>query len=117
MVTEDRQTLRRERPHADMHRKRQEFAGDSVKIRDHQEQPLRRGERRGPRRSVPAAVHGEGVFQAASLRSSGSNAPAPRTRPGTLKSLLSDDLQLADLDDAVADRGRAGDTVAVIAAQ
>jgi hypothetical protein len=58
MVTEDRQPLRRERPRADVHREGQEFARDLVEIGDHQEQPLRCGERRGQRAAEQTAVHG-----------------------------------------------------------
>ena len=38
----------------------QQLAGDLVHVRDHQQQALRRGERRGERTGLQRAVHGTG---------------------------------------------------------
>jgi len=58
VVTEDRQRVRRDGPGRDVHGERRELAGDLVEIRDHQQQALRRSERRGQRSRLQRPVHG-----------------------------------------------------------
>ena len=60
VVAEDRQALRRERPGGDVQHRRRQLAGDLVHVRDHQQQALRRGERRGERATLKRAVQRAG---------------------------------------------------------
>ena len=57
MVTEDRQRRRRERARRHMKHRRGQLARDLVHVREHQHQPLRRGERRRQRARLQRAVH------------------------------------------------------------
>ena len=60
VVAEDRQSLRRERPGGDVQHRRRQLAGDLVHVRDHQQQPLRRGERRRERAALQRAMQRPG---------------------------------------------------------
>ncbi|MPM69303.1 hypothetical protein SDC9_116248 [bioreactor metagenome] len=56
MVTEDAQRMGRDRAGRDVDHRRGELPGDLVHVRDHQQQTLRRGERRGQRALGQGAV-------------------------------------------------------------
>jgi len=58
MVAEDRQRVCRDGTCCDMEDGRRQFAGNLVHVGDHQQQPLRRGERRGQRAGLQRAMHG-----------------------------------------------------------
>ena len=60
MVTEDRQRLGGQRTRRDMEDAREQLARDLVHVGDHQQQTLRRGERRGEGTALQRAVHGAG---------------------------------------------------------
>ena len=60
LVPEDRQRVRRERPRGDVDHGRRELAGDLVHVRDHQQQTLRRGERRAQRAGLERTVQRAG---------------------------------------------------------
>ena len=60
VVAEDGKSLRRQGAGADMHRERQQFAGDLVEVGDHQQEPLRSREGRRQRPAEQTAVHGAG---------------------------------------------------------
>ena len=60
VVAEDRQRVRGERARGDVHAEGRQLARDLVHVRDHQEQALRRGERRGQRPGLERAVDGAG---------------------------------------------------------
>ena len=47
VIAEDGKRLRRQRARRDVKHRRRQFAGNLVHVRDHQQQPLRGGERRG----------------------------------------------------------------------
>ncbi len=52
VVAEDRQPLRRERAGGHVQHRRRQLAGDLVHVGDHQQQPLRSGERRRQRATL-----------------------------------------------------------------
>ena len=56
VVAEDRQGVRGDRPGGDVDDRRRQLAGDLEHVRDHQEQALRRRERRGQRSLLEGAV-------------------------------------------------------------
>ena len=60
VVAEDRQRVRRQRARRDVHDERRQLAGDLVHVGDHQQQALRRGERRRQRAGLQRAVDGAG---------------------------------------------------------
>ena len=60
VVAKNGQSLRRERPGADVQRERQQFARDLVKVGDHQQQTLRSREGCRQRAAQQSAVHGAG---------------------------------------------------------
>ena len=60
VVAEDRQRVVSQRTSAHVEDAGQQLAGDLVHVRDHQQQALRRGERRGERAGLQRAVHGTG---------------------------------------------------------
>jgi len=60
VVAENRQPLRGQRTRAHVHGKRQQFPRDLVEIRDHQQQSLRRRERRGQRPALQGPVERPG---------------------------------------------------------
>ena len=60
VVAEDRQGVRGEGAGRDVEDRRKQFAGDLVHVRNHQEQALRCGERRGQRAGRQGAVHRAG---------------------------------------------------------
>ena len=57
VVAKDRQPLSGQRPRRDMKNRRRKFAGDLVHVRDHQQQPLRRGKGGRQRAPLQRAVH------------------------------------------------------------
>ena len=57
VVAEDRERVRGQRPRRDVHAERRQLAGDLVHVGDHQQQALRRGERRRQRAGLQRAVH------------------------------------------------------------
>ena len=58
VVAEDRERVRRERARRDVQAERRQLAGDLVQVRDHQQQALRRRERRRERAGLQRAVDG-----------------------------------------------------------
>ena len=60
VVAEDREALCGERPGCDVQHGGRQLAGDLVHVRDHQQQPLRRGERRRERSALQCAVQRAG---------------------------------------------------------
>ena len=60
VVAEDVQRVGSNGSRGNMEYRWQQFAGDLVHVRDHQQQALRRGERRGERAGLQRAVHGTG---------------------------------------------------------
>ena len=60
VVAEDRQRVGRERPCRDVDDRRRQLAGDLEHVRDHQQQALRRGERRRERPGLQRAVERPG---------------------------------------------------------
>ena len=60
VVAEDRQRVVGQRTSAHVEDAGQQLAGDLVHVRDHQQQALGRGERRGERAGLQRAVHGTG---------------------------------------------------------
>ncbi|MPN41340.1 hypothetical protein SDC9_188883 [bioreactor metagenome] len=60
MISKDRKRMRGQCARADMKHAGQQFAGDFVHIRDHQQQTLRSGKRRGECARLERAVHGAG---------------------------------------------------------
>ena len=57
MIAKDRQRVRSQCTGADMEHAREEFAGDLVHVRDHEQQALRSGKRRGQRACLEGAMH------------------------------------------------------------
>jgi hypothetical protein len=60
VVAEDRQRMRGDRSRGDVEHRRRQLARDLVHVRDHQQQPLRRGEGRGQGAGLQRAVYGTG---------------------------------------------------------
>ena len=60
VIAEDRQRLCRERSRGDVKHGRRQFAGDLVHVRDHQQQSLRRRERRAERAGLKRTVDHSG---------------------------------------------------------
>ncbi len=60
LVAEDRQRVRRERPRGDVDHGRRELAGDLVHVGDHQQEALRRRERRAQRAGLESPVQRPG---------------------------------------------------------
>ena len=80
VVAEDRQRVRRERPRRDVDHGRRQLAGDLEHVRDHQQQALRRGERRRQRAGLERAVQrAGGAGLALHLDDRGDRAPEVRS--------------------------------------
>ena len=58
VIAEDRQRVCGQRTRGDVKDRRRQLAGDLVHVRNHQQQALRRGKRRGERSGLQRAMHG-----------------------------------------------------------
>ena len=114
VVAEDRQRLRGQRAGRDVEHGRGQLAGDLVHVRDHQQQPLRGGERRRQRPALQRAVQRTGRA-ALALHLHHRRHAAPDVRPPLARPLVGqlghrrgrrDRVDAADLVEPVGDRGR-----------
>ncbi len=113
VVAEDREPLSGERPRRDMQHGRCELTGDLVHVRDHEQQPLRRGERRRQGATLQRAV--EGARRAAfALHLDDRRHATPEVRPLVARPLVGElchrrrrgnRVDAADLAEPVCNRG------------
>ena len=95
VIAENRKRLRGQRARRDVKHRRRQFAGDLVHVRDHQQQALRRRERRAERAGLQRAVDraGRAAF-ALHFDDGGHGAPEilhPAGRPRIAHSPMGDD--------------------------